>query len=72
MHTSVNINTQWQHCTSSDRLVLCVACSVAQGDYKYECVCPSPRVRIDAVYVKQDVCFVVYPDMQDIQYAHCG
>ena len=52
--------------------MLCVVCSVAEGDYKYECVCPSPRVRIDAVYVKQDVCFVVYPDMQDIQYAHCG
>ncbi|KAK7108415.1 uncharacterized protein [Littorina saxatilis] len=42
------------------------------GEYIYQCVCPSPRKRIEAVYLNKEICHVVYPERQDIQYAQCG
>lgn len=42
------------------------------GDYAYQCVCQSPRKRIDKVYVNKQICFVVQPEKQDIQYAQCN
>nr|KAG5708906.1 hypothetical protein BaRGS_009315 [Batillaria attramentaria] len=44
----------------------------APGDYAYQCVCPSPRKRVERIYLNNDVCFVVYPEKQDVQYAQCG
>ncbi|KAL8600134.1 hypothetical protein ACOMHN_060086 [Nucella lapillus] len=43
----------------------------AMGDYAYQCICPSNRRRVEAVYMNKDVCFVVQPVKQDIQYAQC-